>query len=60
MEYRSEALMVCHQDAKGLHSMGIIDDERMREYDRDCLVQESEPESATEQTIGLVRQLDRT
>jgi len=39
-KYQSEALEVIHQDAEGLHRLGIISDEEMQEYDRDCLVQE--------------------
>ena len=41
-KYRSEALMVTHQDAEGLHRLGIISDVEMKEYDEDCLVQEDE------------------
>jgi len=39
-KYQSKILKVIHQDAKGLHRLGIISDKEMREYDRDCLVQE--------------------
>ena len=45
-KYRSEALMVTHQDAEGLHRLGIISDVEMKEYDEDCYVQE--PETAKE------------
>ena len=45
-KYRSEALMVTHQDAEGLHRLGIISDAEMREFDEDCLIQE--PETAKE------------
>jgi len=41
-KYQSEALMVIHQDAEGLHRLGIINDAEMREFDDDCLVHESE------------------
>jgi DNA-binding transcriptional regulator YiaG len=40
--YESEALMVLHQDAEGLHRLGIISDAEMREFDEDCLVKEPE------------------
>ena len=41
-KYHSEALMVLHQDAEGLHRLGIISDAEMKEFDEDCLVQEPE------------------
>jgi len=39
-KYQSKILQVIHEDMKGLHELGFISDERMREYDKDCLVQE--------------------
>ena len=39
-KYQSEQLMVIHQDAEGLHRLGIISDAEMKEYDEGCLVQE--------------------
>ncbi len=39
-KYQSEALKVIHQDAEGLHRLGIISDKEMQEYDQGCLVQE--------------------
>jgi len=39
-KYKSEPLMVIHQDAEGLHRLGIISDAEMKEYDEGCLVQE--------------------
>ena len=50
-KYRSEALMVTHQDAEGLHRLGIISDVEMKEYDEDCLVQEPEPAHETEKPL---------
>ena len=41
-KYKSEILMVCHMDAQEMHKIGAISDKEMREYDRDCLVQEPE------------------
>jgi len=38
--YGSEALMVTHQQAEALHRLGIISDAEMREFDKDCLIQE--------------------
>ena len=47
-KYQSEALMVCHQSAESLFQLGIIDADEMREYDKDCLVQEAEIEQPAE------------
>jgi DNA-binding transcriptional regulator YiaG len=52
-KYRSEALMVTHQDAEGLHRLGIISDVEMREYDEDCLVQEGEPAKEAENPLKI-------
>jgi len=41
-KYKSEILMVCHMDAQAMHEIGAISDKEMREYDKDCLVQEPE------------------
>jgi len=38
--YKSEALMVMHQQAEGLHRLGIISDDEMKEFDEGCLVKE--------------------
>ena len=42
-KYQSKILKAIHEDAAGMHKLGIISDARMREYDRDCLVQEPKP-----------------
>jgi len=49
-KYQSEILKVIHQDAKGLHRLGIISDKEMREYDQGCLVQEPEKAYAAEKS----------
>jgi len=49
-KYQSEALKVIHQDAEGLHRLGIISEKEMQEYNRDCLIQESEPVYAAEKS----------
>ena len=36
-KYQDEMAMVIHQGAEALHKIGAISDERMREYDSDCL-----------------------
>ena len=41
-KYKSEILMVCHQDAQAMHEVGAISDKEMKEFDRDCLVKEPE------------------
>jgi len=50
MKYKSEICKVMHQDAMADFKVGAISEERMREYDKDCLVQEQEPAYAAEQT----------
>ena len=39
-KYQSRILQAIHEDAKGMHKLGIISDAEMREFDEDCLVQE--------------------
>ncbi|MCL2066273.1 MAG: hypothetical protein FWG99_02260 [Treponema sp.] len=41
--YQSEALQVIHEDMMGMHQLGIISDERMREFDEMCLIKEPKP-----------------
>jgi DNA-binding transcriptional regulator YiaG len=52
-KYQSEALMVLHQDAEGLHRLGIISDAEMREYDEGCLVQEPETAYEAEKSMTM-------
>ena len=40
-KYQSKILQAIHEDAKEMHEEGLISDERMRHYDRGCLVPES-------------------
>jgi DNA-binding transcriptional regulator YiaG len=51
-KYVSEFLGSLHETAVGLHKIGVISDDEMREYDRDCLKNEGEvaPKAATKQT----------
>ena len=42
--------MVMHQQAEGLHRLGIISDAEMKEYDEDCLVKEPETAYKTEKS----------
>jgi DNA-binding transcriptional regulator YiaG len=46
-KYQSEILMVCHQDAEGMHRLGLIDDAKMREFDEGCLVAEQSTKTAS-------------
>ena len=39
-KYQSKILQAIHEDAAGMHKLGIISDSEMCEFDRDCLVQE--------------------
>jgi len=46
-KYQSKILQVIHEDAEGMHRLGIISDERMRYYDEGCLVPEPKPTRKT-------------
>ena len=52
-KYQSEALMVCHQSAESLLRLGIIDSVEMREYDKDCLIEEYAAENAAKKPSEL-------
>jgi putative transcriptional regulator len=43
LKYKSKIFKMLHEDATGLFEIGAISEERMREYDRACLVQEPKP-----------------
>jgi len=42
-KYESKILQAIHEDAEGMHRLGLISDERMRFYDEGCLVHEPKP-----------------
>ncbi|WP_461253813.1 XRE family transcriptional regulator [Treponema sp. R8-4-B8] len=42
MKYKSEIYEVVHQDAVEMFKIGAISEDRMKEYDKKCLVQETE------------------
>ena len=42
MEYRDEIAMVCHTMMKSAQRVGAISDTEMREFEKDCFVEESE------------------
>ena len=50
-KYESEMLQVLHEDMKGMHQAGIINDGRMREFDEMCLVKEPETEYTTPKPV---------
>ena len=39
-KYQSKILQAIHEDAAGMHKLGITSDTEMREFDKDCLVPE--------------------
>jgi DNA-binding transcriptional regulator YiaG len=43
----SEMLQVIHEDMKGMHELGIINDARMEEFDKMCLAQEPKTDYET-------------
>jgi DNA-binding transcriptional regulator YiaG len=53
MKYKSEIFEVIHQDATEMFAIGAISAARMREYDRDCLVQEPETVKETVETTEM-------
>jgi DNA-binding transcriptional regulator YiaG len=61
MNYKSEICEVMHQDAVADFKAGVISEERMREYDKMCLVQEPEAsytvKKSTETEYGVMANL---
>jgi DNA-binding transcriptional regulator YiaG len=45
--YKSEIMMVLHQEALANFEVGAISEERMREWDNKCLVQKPKPAQKT-------------
>jgi DNA-binding transcriptional regulator YiaG len=54
-KYQSKILQAIHEDAAGMHKLGIISDERMRYYDSECLVQEPKPTRKAPSSAGTGR-----
>ena len=50
-QYRDEIAMVCHDMMKDAHSVGGVSDAEMREFEDDCFVQESMPDTETEKFL---------
>ena len=45
--YRDEIAKVCHEIVEDGYRSGIISDAEMREFEADCFIQESKPETTT-------------
>ena len=41
-KYESELLQVLHEEWLDMHRSGIVSDEEMREFEKDCIIQEEE------------------
>ena len=54
-KYQSKILQAIHEDAAGMHKLGIISDAEMREFDKDCLVQEPKPAYKPVRSAGIGR-----
>jgi putative transcriptional regulator len=54
-KYQSELLGAIHETAVGLHKIGVINSEEMREYDQDCLAQMPKPALKAEQPVERKR-----
>jgi DNA-binding transcriptional regulator YiaG len=54
-KYQTELLGALHETAVGLHKIGVINNDEMREYDKDCLVQTPKPAHKTEQPAKIER-----
>lgn len=58
-KYKSGALESVHVTAKGLFSIGMIDNAKMLEYDRACLIPAVQAESKKSKTKTVVRHDNR-
>jgi len=50
MKYKSEIYEVVHRDAVEMFKIGAISEDKMREYDKKCLIQESEASYTAEKS----------
>jgi len=53
MEYRDEIAMVCHDMMKSAQSVGAINDTEMREFEKDCFVEEPETPHELDHSVVL-------
>ena len=51
--YESDLLGSLHETALGLHKIGVINEQEMREYDRDCLVRKKELKKEMSKSIKV-------
>jgi putative transcriptional regulator len=53
-KYKSKALCALHESMRDLHKAGGISEERMREYDKACLVNHAAPvpHTVTQKSVG--------
>jgi DNA-binding transcriptional regulator YiaG len=54
MKYKSDAYEAIYEDATALYEIGAISEEKMREFNEMCLVQEGEPAYEAEKPADLV------
>jgi len=52
-QYRDEIAMVCHNMMKSAQSVGAISDTEMREFEKDCFVEEAETARESEHPVVL-------
>jgi len=52
-QYIDEIAMVCHNMMKSAQSVGAISDTEMREFEKDCFVEEPETPHETEHSVVL-------
>jgi DNA-binding transcriptional regulator YiaG len=52
-KYQTELLGALHETAMGLHKIGVISNEEMREYNKDCLSPDSKSARLTENPIKV-------
>jgi len=55
-KYYSEASAAVHESARGLFHVGAIDEDRMREFDEMCLVEEPKKTDKTANPVKTQRQ----
>jgi len=56
-KYQSDVLKVIHEDMKGMYKLGIINDNKMREFDRLCTVEEPKPVYNTEKNVSIEKNI---
>ena len=49
-QYRDEIAMVCHDMMKAAQSVGAVTDAEMKEFEKDCFIEEPETACETEKS----------